>query len=107
MRGCQNTVFLSVRKRPGTDDVVEFLADSDGEVIRGLLAVLQHLFSGQLAADICAFDLKRFLVHAGLEPNLTTSRRTGLAEVIKRLLGFAAGLCTREGQSGRRDWGAG
>lgn len=95
--GCQSTVFMAARLHPGTDDVVEFLADSDGAIVRGLLAVLQHLFSGQSACDICTFDFQSFLTRAGLQTNLLTSRRNGLAEMIKRLRGFAAGLCTPRG----------
>jgi cysteine desulfurase/selenocysteine lyase len=90
VRGCQSTVFLAARVRPSTRDVVEFLADSDSELVRGLLAVLQELFSGRPAAEILAFDLPAFLDEAGLASNLTTGRRNGLAEMIKRLRGFAA-----------------
>jgi cysteine desulfurase/selenocysteine lyase len=36
VHGCQSTVFLSLRKKPGTVDVVEFLADSDADIVRGL-----------------------------------------------------------------------
>ncbi len=90
VKGCQSTVYLAPRIRPGTRDVVEFLADSDSEVVRGLLALLQLLFSGQRAGDLLAFDLLQFLARAGLDANLTTGRRNGLAEMIKRLRGFAA-----------------
>src|SRR5262249_38235497 len=94
VRGCLSTVYLAARVRPGTRDVVEFLADSDGELVRGLLAVLQRLFSGRRAADVLAFDLPRFLAQAGLVANLTAGRRNGLAEVIKRLRGFAASVAS-------------
>jgi cysteine desulfurase/selenocysteine lyase len=92
VRGCQSTVYLAARVRPGSRDVVEFLADSDGELVRGLLALLQHLFSGRRAGDLLAFDLPRFLAQAGLVSNLTAGRRNGLAEMIKRLRGFAASV---------------
>jgi cysteine desulfurase/selenocysteine lyase len=92
VRGCQSTVFLAARVRPGSTDVVEFLADSDAEIVRGLLALLQHLFSGQRAAEILRFDLAGFLACTGLASNLTTGRRNGLAAMIGRLHAFAAGL---------------
>ncbi|HZU38916.1 MAG TPA: SufE family protein, partial [Gemmataceae bacterium] len=47
VHGCQSTVFLQARRKPGTADVIEFLADSDADIVRGLLAILQRLFSGQ------------------------------------------------------------
>jgi cysteine desulfurase/selenocysteine lyase len=85
VRGCQSTVYLATRVAPGTADVLEFLADSDSSLVRGLLAMLQHLFSGQRAQDILQFDLANFLARAGLESNLTMGRRNGLAEMVRRL----------------------
>jgi cysteine desulfurase/selenocysteine lyase len=99
VRGCQSTVFLAARVRPGSPDVVEFLAESDSEIVRGLLALLQYLFSGQRAAEILCFDLAGFLACTGLESNLTTGRRNGLAEMIRRLRVFAAGLTASEQES--------
>jgi cysteine desulfurase / selenocysteine lyase len=92
VHGCQSTVFLAARTAPGTRDAVEFVADSDSGLVRGLLAMLQRLFSGQPARDILAFDLPGFLARAGLESNLTMGRRNGLAAMVKRLRIVAAGL---------------
>jgi cysteine desulfurase / selenocysteine lyase len=100
VRGCQSIVFLSARAKPGAPDSVEFLADSDSEIVRGLVALLQRLFSGQKAEEVVAFDLPRFLARMELDRNLTTSRRNGLAEMIKRLRGFAATLRTEAGVGG-------
>ena len=101
VRGCLSTVHMTARLKPGASAVVEFLADSDSELVRGLLALLQHLFSGQRAAEILAFDLPRFLARLGLESNLTTGRRNGLAEMIKRLRTLAAELTSpAEGRRG-------
>ena len=95
VHGCQSTVFLDARARPGSPDVVEFLAESDAEIVRGLLALLQRLFSGRRAGEILDFDLEGFLAATGLESNLTTGRRNGLAEMIRRLRAFAAVLSHR------------
>jgi cysteine desulfurase/selenocysteine lyase len=96
VRGCQSTVFLHARKKPGTDDVIEFLADSDADLVRGLLALLQRVFSGQKAEDVLAFDVEGFFARLGLDRNLTMGRRNGLAEMVKRVRGFASTLARRE-----------
>lgn len=96
VHGCQSTVFLDVRKRPGTSDIVEFLADSDADLVRGLLALLQKLFSGQHAGDIAAFDVEGFFRRLGLDQHLTMGRRNGLAEMTKRVRTFAAQLAARK-----------
>jgi cysteine desulfurase / selenocysteine lyase len=92
IHGCQSTVFVHARKKPGTADVMEFLADSDADVVRGLLAVLQKVFSGQRAAEILAFEAPAFWQRLGLDRNLTTGRRNGLGAMVERLRDFAAGL---------------
>src|SRR5947209_185024 len=82
VRGCQSTVFLHARKKPGTADVVEFLADSDADILRGELALLERIYGGQRAVDVLAFDFDRFMRQVGLDKNLTQGRRNGLAEMI-------------------------
>jgi cysteine desulfurase/selenocysteine lyase len=96
---CQSTVFLHARKKPGTKDVVEFLADSDADIVRGLLAVLQRLYSGQHAGAVEAFDAEAFLQQLGLDRNLTMGRRTGLDEMIRRVRAFAADVAAGRGES--------
>jgi cysteine desulfurase/selenocysteine lyase len=89
VQGCQSTVFMHARKKPGTADVIEFLADSDADIVRGELAVLQRLYCGQRAGDVLAFDMPAFMQRIGLDKNLTQGRRNGLAEMVKRILRFA------------------
>src|SRR5262249_25344216 len=60
VHGCQSTVFMTARKRPGTSDVIEFLADSDAAIVRGELAILETVFSGQKAEQILCFDVEKF-----------------------------------------------
>jgi len=83
--GCQSLVFLAPRIRPGTTDIIEFLADSDAELVRGLIALLRQLFSGQHAAAILAFDTPAFIDRLGLAGHLSLTRRNGLEAVIQRL----------------------
>jgi len=68
---------------------MEFLADSDADIVRGLLAVLQRVYSGQRAADILAFDTHDLWRRLGLDRNLSTGRRNGLGAMVERLRGFA------------------
>jgi cysteine desulfurase/selenocysteine lyase len=91
VRGCQSIVHIAARRRPGTD-VIEFLADSDAELVRGLIALLEHLFSGQRAQDILAFDVEGFFRRLGLDQHLSLNRRNGLAAMVQRVRQHAAGV---------------
>lgn len=90
VHGCQSTVFLQARKKPGTPDIIQFLADSDADIVRGELAILQRLYSGQKAGDVLAFDVQKLFHRLGLDQHLTMGRRNGLAEMVKRIRAFAA-----------------
>jgi cysteine desulfurase / selenocysteine lyase len=89
VHGCMSTVHLFGRKRPGTDDTLEFLADSDAHIVKGLIGLLQRLFSGQRARDILAFDIESFFGRIGLEQFITVQRRNGLAGMVKRIKAIA------------------
>jgi cysteine desulfurase/selenocysteine lyase len=96
VHGCQSTVFLTARKKPGTADVLEFLADSDAELVRGLIGLLERLFSGQRASAVLAFDVEGFFARVGLDQHLTLGRRNGLAAMVQRVRNFAAGVAGGE-----------
>jgi cysteine desulfurase/selenocysteine lyase len=96
VQGCQSTVFMHARKKPGSADVIEFLADSDADIVRGELALLQRLYSGQRAADVLAFDVPGFMQRIGLDKNLTQGRRNGLAEMVKRVQRFAGEVAEKK-----------
>jgi len=90
VRGCMSTVHLLARKRPGTDDAVDFIADSDADIVRGLIAVLEKVFAGQSAREILAFDVESFFKRLGLDQHLSMGRRNGLASMIQRIRAYAA-----------------
>jgi cysteine desulfurase / selenocysteine lyase len=96
VHGCQSTVFMHSRKRPGTADVLEFLASSDAEIVRGELVLLQKVYSGQRACNVLAFDVHDFFSRLGLDSHLTMGRRNGLAEMVKRIRSFAADVAGRQ-----------
>jgi len=94
VHGCQSVVHMFGRKRPGTQDSVDFLADSDADIVRGLIAILEKLFAGQSAHAILAFDIEGFFKKLGLDQHLSMGRRNGLAGMVSRLKAHANQLVT-------------
>jgi cysteine desulfurase/selenocysteine lyase len=90
VHGCQSTVYISARKKPGSKNILEFLADSDADIVRGLVALLQKVYSGQPADQVLAFDVHAFMQRLGLDRNLSMGRRNGLGEMVQRIRKFAA-----------------
>ncbi len=89
VEGCQSTVYMAARVKPDSENVIEFLADSDANIVRGLIALLEQLCSGQRAESILGFDLDAFFTRIGLDAHLSLSRRNGLAAMVQRLRSLA------------------
>ncbi|RNE89400.1 SufS family cysteine desulfurase [Marichromatium sp. AB31] len=90
VQGCQSQVYIAARAMPDDPERVEFLADSDAELVRGLIALLQQLYSGQRARDILDFDARAFFAQLGLDGHLSMNRRNGLEAMVQRLRQVAA-----------------
>jgi cysteine desulfurase / selenocysteine lyase len=88
--GCMSEVYLIGRKQPGGADLLQFAADANAEIVRGLIAILQKLFSGQRAADVLAFDVEGFFRRIGLDQFISAQRRNGLAGMVRRIKALAA-----------------
>ena len=60
--GCMSQVYLVGRRKNvgenGNGEVFEFVADADAEIVRGLIAILERLYSGQKAAEVAGFDYR-------------------------------------------------
>ncbi len=92
VHGCQSTVHLNARKRPADSTRLDFLADSDAAIVRGLIAILQRVYAGQNAREILSFDIEGLLKRLGLDQHLSMGRRNGLAGMILRIRGHASSL---------------
>ncbi|MEM7809056.1 MAG: aminotransferase class V-fold PLP-dependent enzyme, partial [Planctomycetota bacterium] len=89
VKGCMSQVWLTARRRPGTEDSLDFLADSDAELVRGLIGVLQHVFSGQRASDIVDFDVEALLRKLDFQNLISVQRRSGVEAMINRIMSLA------------------
>jgi cysteine desulfuration protein SufE len=87
VRGCASQVWLVTRTSPdgAAGPVLEFEADSDAHIVRGLIAILLALYSGKLARDILATDALEIFDRLGLRANLTPQRSNGLRSMVERI----------------------
>jgi cysteine desulfurase/selenocysteine lyase len=89
VHGCMSTVHLVGRANPNDPKILEFIADSDAHIVRGLIAILEQLYSGQRARDVLAFDIEGFFRRISLDQFISSQRRNGLAGMIKRIRAVA------------------
>jgi cysteine desulfuration protein SufE len=81
VRGCSSTVWLHSERK---DDRVEYLADSDAVLVRGLVAILMQVYSGEKAEDILATP-PTFIEQLGLNTNLSPNRANGLVSMVNQI----------------------
>jgi len=83
--GCMSEVYLVGRKSPASPANLEFVADANAEIVRGLIAILQRLYSGQRASEILRFDIEKFFGRIGLDQFISSQRRNGLAGMVEKI----------------------
>lgn len=81
--GCENRVWLGVTK---IGDKLHFYGDSEGRIVRGLLAVLLTAIEGKNAAQILEENPLALFDALGLRGQLSASRSQGLAALSDAVL---------------------
>jgi len=85
IKGCQSKVWVHAAL---DQDKVNFSADSDAIITKGIIAILIRAWSGQQPADIIAADTS-FIDQIGLKEHLSPTRANGLVSMIKQLKMYA------------------
>jgi len=97
IQGCQSRVWVIAEKRATSEgDVIEFIADSDSDIVKGLIAILRRVYYGQPADRILQFDIEGLLHRLELDQHLSMNRRNGLFEMIQRIKRLALTLQSGE-----------
>jgi len=85
VQGCLSNVWMVAEVLPGQQAVLEFRADSDSHVVRGLIAILMMMCSGRTPAEIHAMDLSDVFQRLKLAEGSLRSRSNGFHQMIKRI----------------------
>ena len=87
VQGCVSQVWLdtTVQRGSNASPVLTFAGDSDAHIVRGLIAILFRMFSGQTARTILDTDAVAFFQRIGLDDHLTPQRSNGLRSMVNRI----------------------
>lgn len=86
VRGCASQVWLSTTFENGPDGPrLRFVGDSDAHIVRGLIAILLALYSGETARKIVDTDALETFDRIGLREHLTPQRSNGLRAMVDRI----------------------
>lgn len=85
--GCASQVWIQPCIEDGR---FYFDGDSDAMIVKGLIAVLQALYTGVPVADVAAVDAHAELGRLGLNDHLSAQRSNGVRAMIERIQTVAA-----------------
>ncbi len=86
VRGCQSQVWLIHRPENGR---LQFLADSDAHIVRGLLGVVLAAYNHKTPDEIRAFDIDAYFDEINLLKHLSPTRGNGLRAMVGRIQAVA------------------
>src|SRR5262249_32680859 len=88
VQGCASQVWFVSKTAPaknGGGPVLDFLGDSDAHIVKGLIAILFSLYSGQAAKKILDTDAVAIFEKLGLREHLTPQRSNGFRSMVERI----------------------
>lgn len=91
IKGCQSKVWVHAEMK---DAKLEFTADSDAIITKGIIAILIRVFSNQHPKAILDADVS-FIDKIGLKEHLSPTRANGLVSMIKQIKLYAIAYQTQ------------
>ena len=91
IKGCQSKVWVHAEME---NDKIDFTADSDAIITKGIIAILLRVFSNQHPQDIIDADTD-FIDKIGLKEHLSPTRANGLVSMIKQIKLYAIAYQTQ------------
>jgi len=95
IKGCQSKVWLHAEF---DNDRLNFSADSDAILTKGIIALLLRIYSNQSPKDILGSELY-FIDEIGLKEHLSPTRANGLVSMVKQLKLYALAFQVKNNQS--------
>ena len=83
--GCQSRVWLHADY---VDGKINFTAESDALIVKGIIALLIRVLSGHTPQEILDADLY-FIERIGLKDHLSPTRSNGLLAMVKQIKVYA------------------
>jgi len=87
IKGCQSRVWLVAQLNK--DGKIEFQADSDAIITKGMIALLIRVYSNQKPDEVAKADIA-FLDQIGLKDQLSPTRSNGLLSMVSQMRFYAS-----------------
>lgn len=95
IEGCQSRVWVAAEY---VDGRIDFTADSDAIIVKGIISMLLRVLSHQTPSNILDADLY-FIDEIGLREHLSPTRSNGLLAMVKQIKMYALAYKTKENEA--------
>jgi len=92
VRGCMSPAWLAGRLEDGDPAVLRFVGDSESVIVKGLFAILAHIYDGRPPEEALAVDLSDIFERLKLGEALSPNRRNGFYSMVEKIRRVAASL---------------
>ena len=83
INGCTSRAWVVTEQN--SDDTYTFRTDSDSLIVKGLLTILEQIFSGQTADNILSTNSSDILYSIGLDKTITSQRTNGFSSAVQKI----------------------
>ena len=83
INGCTSRACVVTEQN--SDDTFTFRADSDSLIVKGLLTILEKVYSGQTADNILSVNSTDILYSIGLYKTITSQRTNGFSSAVQKI----------------------
>ena len=83
INGCTSRAWVVTKQN--SDDTYTFRTDSDSLIVKGLLTILEKVFSGQTADNILSINSSDILYSIGLDKTITSQRTNGFSSAVQKI----------------------
>ena len=83
INGCTSRAWVVTKQN--SDDTYTFKTDSDSLIVKGLLTILEQIFSGQTADNILSINSSDILYSIGLDKTITSQRTNGFSSAVQKI----------------------
>ena len=83
INGCTSRAWVVTEQN--NDDTYTFKTDSDSLIVKGLLTILEQVFSGQTADNILSINSSDILYSIGLDKTITSQRTNGFSSAVQKI----------------------
>ena len=93
IEGCQSRVWIDARLND--DGRIDFQADSDALIVKGIVALLMRVLNRRTPDEILDADLT-FIDKIGLQEHLSPTRSNGLVAMVRQIRDYARAFKTMQ-----------